>query len=225
MKKIALIVGHYVNGKDKGAVSYTGEPESKYNLRIASKLSFELSKLGIEAKIYTRDEYVTFARIAESIKAFNAQISIELHFNSFAQAALGCECLALVGDNDSISFADLLTDKIADIMHVSERHDEFKKNDGVLLIAKGGRGYNNLNIIKSANKIPTVLIEPCFANIKTKESAKFFETEQLYVDSLSAAIVSWLNSTAVKSVNTKGLPVSPKNTVERIMNSVKKSDY
>jgi N-acetylmuramoyl-L-alanine amidase len=223
MSRLAIIIGHYVNGKDKGAVSYTGETESSYNLRIAKKLKTSLASHSIDVKIFTRDEYITFARISEGVKSFGAAISIELHFNSFSKAAFGCECLALEGDHNSISFADILTDKISEIMQVSERH----KNgniDGVLLIAKGGRGFNNLKIVRYDNNIPVVLIEPCFANIKTKDSIKFFESEHLYVKSLEQSVIHWLSGKPVRDLGGKSIPVSPKNVVEKIMNSVK-SDY
>ena len=224
MSKIAIIIGHYVKGKDKGAVNYKGEPESLYNLRIAQKLKTSLASHNIEVKIFTRDEYVTFARIAEGIRIFGAKLSIELHFNSFAKAALGCECLALAGDQTSILFSDLLTDKISDIMKVSERHD-LGKTDGVLIIAKGGRGFNNLNIVKKVNKlIPVVLIEPCFANLRTKESEKFFESEYLYVQSIETAVLSWLQQSSPKASPTIKPTVSPKNIKEKIVNVIR-SDY
>jgi N-acetylmuramoyl-L-alanine amidase len=228
--KVALIVGHYVYGKDKGAVSYTGETESHYNKRIALTLQQSLKAHDVEVKIFTRDEYRTFANIAAGIKGFGAQLSMEMHFNSFATASLGCECLAMVKDQDSISFADLVTDKIAEIVGVTERGtggpSKFNaKSDGVLLIDKGGRGFNNLNIVKGINKtIPVVLVEPCFANIKTEQSRKFFESEYLYVQALEAAILEWLHFDCSKTIDVANIAVSPKNTVEAIMNAVKR-DY
>lgn len=224
MSRVALIIGHYVYGKDKGATAFTGESESLYNFRVATKVRDVLFKNGVEVKIFTRDEYKTFLNIANGIKGFGARLCIEMHFNAFAKAALGCECLSLIDDQDSISFADLLTDKIAEVMQVTERH-KTGKTDGVLLIGKGGRGYNNLKIVKDVNKsIPVVLVEPCFANIRTKESEKFFLQENSYVESLVVSVQSWLKATAVKSVNASKLPVSPKNAVERVMNSVR-GDY
>lgn len=231
MSNVALIVGHYVNGPDRGAVNYKGEPESSYNERIARKVKAMLTVKGQKCEIYTRDQYRTFAHISEAMIKFKADISIELHFNSFSKAAFGCECLALETDGASIRFADLITDKLSEIMGISERHLLANQVDGVLKIAKGGRGFNNLDIVKRATTqrlnapIPVVLIEPCFANIRTKESEKFFESEDLYVQSIVAALDAWFSGKSNQPLKPNviaKLPTSPKNVIETVANKFRK---
>lgn len=224
-KKISIIVGHEVNGRDKGAVNYLGEAESTYNLRIANKLKFKLYSKKVLVDIYLRDN-TTYKKIASKIKESGSVACIELHFNSFSKPSYGCECLAIDGDAISIKFADVITDKISQLMKIGQRN-----KDGVLRIGKGGRGYLNLKIIKdnALPKYPVVLVEPCFANIKTMESQKFFENEDMYVDSLVQAVL-WLlpeeqkisnsdkNNFLGDNMNIKDYEKSPKNIIEALSN-------
>lgn len=212
MNKIAVIVGHTVKGQDKGAVAYNGVTESEYNFKIARYLKEKLFGHGILCDIYTKDNH-TFQQISQFIKEKKYELSIELHFNSFHKEAYGCECLALVGDDKSIQFADLLTDKVAKAFSVKQRDE-----DGVVLIAKGGRGYKNLKIIKDNNpEIIAVLSEPFFGNTDTPESRKFMENPMMYVEAIVETIIQF----KVKEQTKEHTKISPSGIVEKVIGIMK----
>jgi hypothetical protein len=176
---ICIIVGHTINGKDKGAVAYDGTNESAFNDGVAKKIKayFEEHKVNCDIEIFYRDNQ-TFVQIGKKMAELEPLLSIELHFNAFSKPAYGCECLALANDKKSSDFAK-------DIMKEFEKKFNIKRRGqaGLLPIGVGGRGFNNLNLVrkefnsKLLTNIPVVLIEPFFANFKTKESEPFISTK------------------------------------------------
>jgi len=190
MKKIAIIVGHNVYGKKKGAKNYLGVHESTYNFGIAKDLRSQLKAASYNAKIFLRDGSC-IKEVGENVAEFNPELSLELHFNAFRKPAFGCEVLALNLDIKSIKFAQLLAKNISHNLNTKLRHQ-----DGVYEISKGGRGFWNLNHIRQNAKkdFPTVLVEPCFANIKTTESRLFFEKPHVYVLCLYNTINEFFSS-------------------------------
>ena len=226
MKKVALIIGHNISGKSKGAINYLGEYESEFNYRVAKKVKNSLKKYKTSVRIFTKD-HKTHRHIGFEVTEFMPEISLELHFNSFSKPAFGCEVLALKDDIESQALARLVAANISYSMGIKRRRDQ-----GLYIISKGGRGYNNLNYIKKYQKkyFPKVLIEPCFANIKTKESEYFFEQEDDYVECLVKVIKTQLNlepnnhTPDIKAPNTSktGFKKSPKNIIDRIILTIKK---
>jgi N-acetylmuramoyl-L-alanine amidase len=205
--KVALIVGHEVNGKDKGAVNYRGEPESIYNYRICQKIQKQLEPYSnIQSSIFLRDG-IGVSGVARKVAAFKPDLSIEFHFNSFSGIAKGCEALALEDEPESIQFADLITDHIASKLNIKERH-----KNGVLLLHKLSRGFRNLKLIQEASnsKFPKIIVEPVFANKKTEESTFFFDNDDKYVEVVIHSIKSYLGIQ---------LPEAPKKEVEELLES------
>lgn len=204
MIKIALIVGHEINGKDRGAVNYKGETESSFNNRICQMLQQELGNRNIQSKIFYRDD-IGIKGVALNVAQYDPDVSIEFHFNSFHRTARGCEALALENDTLSIEFADLITDVIRDNLGIEERN-----NNGVLLVGKGANGFWNLNYIDQFSKrpFPKIIIEPVFANIKTNESQRIFENEPEYVKSILMAIMSYFSHEHLTYVMKKPIPTA-----------------
>jgi N-acetylmuramoyl-L-alanine amidase len=221
MKKLALIVGHNISGKRKGAKNYLGEYESEFNYRIAKKVKNKLKKFHCGVKIFTRDGKMLLD-LSKEVTDFYPDMSLELHFNSFRKPAFGCEVLALEFDPESSALARLIAANISYGMDIKRRRDQ-----GLYTIRKGGRGFKNLNYIRMHQKsnFPKVIVEPCFANIKTKESTFFFENEDEYVFCLVKSIKEQLKLESTKHVpDTKKIDFtkSPKNIIDRIILILKK---
>ena len=141
-RTVALIVGHNVENGDKGAINYLGETESSFNYRIAHKVMCEIERnQRIFPKVFTRDG-LGIKGVAKKVAEFNAELSIELHFNSFERPAKGCEALVVEGDFKSIVFADLITDIVSKTFNIKERH-----GSGVLALNNASRGFKNLSYI------------------------------------------------------------------------------
>lgn len=177
MKRISLIVGH--TQKNHGASNYLGQTEYHWNSMIAAKVTnYIRDKTSMaEVKIFFRDRIGRFG-VAQVITNWKADLSLELHFNSFKTKAYGCEILTLKGDAESLRIADHLSDELSLMFSLKQRD-----GDGVRELIDGDLGYYNLKILES---IPiAMLVEPCFANIKTAESAAIFEDPDKYAELLA----------------------------------------
>lgn len=220
MKKVAIIVGHQVNGPDKGAVAYNGIAEATYNHKVALLLKEKLIRSGLSATVYLRDNG-GFKAITKDMAVTKPDLSIELHFNSFSARSSGCECLALKGDVNSIKFADFVTDVVS-----AEYGSKQRDGDGVLEISKGGRGFLNLKLVKDtlSKDAEVVLIEPFFANFKTPEAEKFLKDHVKYAELLNFAIWHWfaVERNYKKMPDPKNLAKSPANVKEFFTGLVKK---
>ena len=184
MKRISIIVGH--TKESQGAINYKGESEYAFNSRIAEKVAKHIKRINseVEVRIFFRDG-IGRSGVANLVKEWKADISIELHFNSFKEKAYGIEILVLHKDIVSMMAADAITDELADKFQLRERC-----HDGVRLLNDGERGYYNLKLLQS---IPLVmLIEPCFANIETSESRAIFEDEDKYAVILGNELIKTL---------------------------------
>jgi N-acetylmuramoyl-L-alanine amidase len=221
MKSVAIIVGHQVNGPDKGAVAYNGIAEATYNHKVALLLKEKLVRSGIPATVYLRDNG-GFKAITKDMAIKKPDLSIELHFNSFSLKSTGCECLALKGDLNSIRFADFVTDIVS-----SEYSSKQRDGDGVVEISRGGRGYLNLKLVRDTlpKDSEVVLVEPFFANFKTSESEKFINDPVRYAELLNFAIWHWLTTDEKKFKKVPdqaSLSKSPANIKEFVTGLLKK---
>lgn len=211
MNKVCIIVGHYINKADKGALAYNGQYESIINLNIAKNLTNKLQDFNISSLLVTKDD----ENYLDHIHAFNPDFCIELHLNSASVKAFGCEALTLE-DSDSVALADIITDEIEAFLKIKQR-----RNRGILVVGSGGRGYKNLLQIKNLVGCPCVIVEPAFINIKTEESEFFLNNQGLYVMALIVAIKKFyahLNNEIFRNT----LPLeyyekSPTNTYEKFI--------
>jgi N-acetylmuramoyl-L-alanine amidase len=182
----AIIVGH--NEKSQGAVNYLNETEFVFNKRIANKLQVKLLEKTFNSHIIYRPTsggytYEVNSVVAEC-KKLNIKYAIELHFNSIAGTALGCEVLITDSkDEKDNQLANIITDLLNEKLGIKERGF-----DGVVVVSEQHRGSKMLYSLKNAG-ILSCIVEPCFANIKTKESSAIFENEDKYVDILAESIL------------------------------------
>lgn len=179
-------MGH--NLTEQGAVNYKGETEYVFNSRIAQMMkNLFLLDTGIDVRIFYRDG-MNRKVVAELVGDYAPDCSLELHFNSFKTRAYGCEILVLKEDVDSIFAADKITDDLAESFSLRER-GRYIETDGVKLLDREARGSSNLRWVKEEGVPIVMLIEPCFANIRTKESEAIFENEEKYAITLVSSLI------------------------------------
>lgn len=183
----AIIVGH--TETQQGAINYLNETEFVFNSRIALKVQNKLLDVyGLSCKILFRPSGVGYMKqvetIVKSALEANVKYCMELHFNSINGKAFGCEVLvANTSELTDNRLADYITDLLNERLAIRERG-----NDGVVVVEKDHRGAGMLYALKEAG-ILSCIVEPCFANIRTKESAAIFEDEDQYVDILVESAV------------------------------------
>ena len=187
-KIIALVIPH--NKKSQGANNYLGESEYVFGKRIISKVKVKLELLGYSIVIIERPVggYTYQCRhVAKMCKKYKVDFSLHLHFNSASYKVLGCEVLIAPTQSDlDNKLADVLTDLLNERYGFKERG-----SDGVKTLEPSHNGYGMMSAVSKVGTV-AVLLEPCFANRRTKESALIFENEDLYTDVIvdSIAIVA-----------------------------------
>jgi len=194
VKSVGIVVGH--TEKSQGAVNYKGESEYSFNSRIAMLMrKYIIDNSPKKCEVLFRD-IIGRSGVAKSAKNLGLDLTLELHFNSFNKVAYGCEILvyqhAKEFDTTGI-FADELTDLLAKKFDLKQRHnyrdEQEELRDGVKLIQKGDRGAYNLTSMEDQGIKYAMLIEPCFANIETKESRAIFENEKDYAELVAEYLI------------------------------------
>ena len=182
---VGLVVGH--NKRAQGANNYLGESEWVFNSRIAKKLQSKMNDAGIKSVIVFRPDSGGYRHecrsVAKELEKHGCSYSIHMHFNSAGATARGCEVLVAPTRTDR---DDLFGQVFTDILNEKYKFVERGK-DGVKTVYKGHNGYGMLAEVKSRGITP-VLIEPCFANTRNRESRIIFENEDRYVAVLLEAV-------------------------------------
>lgn len=158
---IAICIGHSrkINGRyDGGAYSkHLRISERDFNLKVATKLSVELTRKGIPSKIF--DHYdgngygYAMADVAEQVKKAQATLAIELHFNSEIPSANGHEWLywhsSVKGKAIAEKFNDCFSKSFPNI-----------KARGIKAIKKTNLGGKFLEL----TSMPAIILEPFFGS-------------------------------------------------------------
>lgn len=184
---IGVIVGH--NSKAQGAVNYKGETEFAFNTRVANKMKQIIdANPHFDCVIYNREPGSSFGdeifELAQKIKKDQCLFTIELHFNSGPTGARGCEILVHTKNKLAVKIADAITDQIEYKFGIKQRDQ-----DGVKELKKGDRGAYNITALEDAGVKVPLLVEPCFANVKTAESQKIFDDEDKYAELLATEMI------------------------------------
>jgi N-acetylmuramoyl-L-alanine amidase len=185
--KLAWIVGH--NIKKKGAKNYLGEYEYDFSKRIGAKLQVLLADFGVELPIIYRP-YGTYTNqvkaVVKKCKELGITHTLNSHFNSYNKKAKGCEVLianSLSWDDNHL--ADIITDRLSEILDIPERAD-----DGVKEVSEGHAGSGMLYSLLSAG-IHGLILEPCFGD-NPVDGAKIFQNEDKYVEILAKSVLSFM---------------------------------
>lgn len=183
IQRIAIIIGH--SEKSGGASLYNGSNEYKYNKEIAETL-LEVCKYGAYndkdfnkvVKIFNRN-YKTRLDVGNEVGEWNADLSLELHFNAAKRRAKGCEMLILKRDRKTAKIAQHLIDEISSVFSMGKRHD-----NGIKYLDSADRGYTNLMHCRTHGVKYPMIVEPFFGNYETRESKKFVNNKFEYVNVL-----------------------------------------
>lgn len=164
-KKIAILVGH--GAGDSGAICWNGMEEHAYNKQVAEYVA---SKTPVRLFFKSSNGWApTYLKLG----AYNPDISIELHLNSFNGKAVGCEvlCTSQKAKHIANSFTASFCAKFS------------RKNRGIKWLESGDRGYGN---VKSASMISgkAILVEAFFCDNKDE-----------WIEPLTYAqfLVEWIN--------------------------------
>ena len=152
MKKLAIVIGH--TDSAKGArLTYPFEfiQEYEYNTILAGLIKMYGLDFGkLDIKIFLRDGK-GIVRTYDEVERWQADLSIELHFNSFSGNAEGSTVLY-----GSIPRSNLLAEMANEnINMVMENRDR-----GAKFIGISERGGMNVN----SGQVPRILIEPFFGS-------------------------------------------------------------
>jgi len=156
--KIAIAVGHSRSG-DKGAISVGGMSEWDYNVKLAALVQDWIvgNSSGVSAKVisdYAGESYSSaMSDAADQIKAFGADVAVELHFNSASASAQGFEHLYWSTSQEGKRLASLLVDEQAKAF-------PWQSNRGAKPKTGSDRGAGFL----SKTHCPAAICEPFFGS-------------------------------------------------------------
>jgi len=156
--KLGIVVGHTDKEKGAGMTAFPYIQEYEFNTLLAAYIEIFAEKMTFETNIFFRDNRgieLTYKEVAR----WGADVSVELHFNSFNGTANGC--LTLHGEFPEANlFAHLVHTEIQKVMEHRDR--------GIKLVTKKGRGGRNVN----SAPIPQILVEPFFgSNLQDSKKA------------------------------------------------------
>jgi N-acetylmuramoyl-L-alanine amidase len=158
---IAICIGHsrkIGSRYDGGAYSsWLKMNEREFNLQVASELTKYLSQNGIPSRIisdYKGNGYGSAMQdAADQIKAVNASIALELHFNSSIPSANGHEWLYWHSSPKGKALAQAFSDQFGrDFQNIRKR--------GIKSITRSGRG----GLFLKYTHCPSLLVEPFFGS-------------------------------------------------------------
>lgn len=173
--KIGIVVGH--TNKDKGATAYNKVQEYTFNTLIAN----DIKPMNKEVKVFFRDIGGLKGAMTEAAK-WGADLVLELHLNSFTKEAFGAEILVAEKDEVSKNIATVMLREFCSTFNIKSRGVKIPKGTWT---GKKDRGWLNGAYAKFAGVKAYLLIEPCFANIKTEESEKIIENPKAYSEFLT----------------------------------------
>tara|TARA_Y100001938_G_C8100762_1_gene441546 strand:+ start:5352 stop:6062 length:711 start_codon:yes stop_codon:yes gene_type:complete len=180
-KKVAICVGHSRSG-DNGAINTDGVSEHTYNGQIAHNLSQKLSFHGIKSKVFDYYEGSGYGSamswIGDQVKKYDADIAIELHFNSATPSAAGYEYLYWHSSSSSKALADSL-------LKAQEEKTPQMKNRGIKPKTSSDRGSGFL----SKTHCPSVITEPYFGS-NNKETI-YYRDKSILEDIYTKGIVNY----------------------------------
>ena len=160
IRKIAIIVGHgdydAKGNFDTGAQNWNGESEFAYQSKVANMIAeYAYPK---EVKVFWRKGR-GIAGVAKDAMAWNPDITVELHNNSFNKIAKGCEVLVIKKDHVSLKCGQDFAAK-----YCKEFGRVMRDGDGVKELEGSDRGAFSLKQVNDPP--PSILLEPFFGDNK-----------------------------------------------------------
>tara|TARA_R100001015_G_scaffold16290_1_gene8235 strand:+ start:456 stop:1145 length:690 start_codon:yes stop_codon:yes gene_type:complete len=158
-RRVAICVGHS-RANDTGATAPGGVTEYAWNKPIAHTMKANLTALGAEALVLDKYGYLTDLSysqamdfVATQVKDFEAELVVELHFNSSSDRSVrGFETL-ITGSQRGTILGNCLQDAMAELF-------PGEPNRGVKVRTRNQRG--SAFLFKCAP--PAAILEPLFAS-------------------------------------------------------------
>jgi len=184
-KTIFLVVGH--SAVDGGMEIYKNDrykSEYSFNQDVAIACKSYINKEKINIFIGYRQNSVNYTSamrsLARDAKDIGADLAIELHLNaSGIPEARGFEILT---NKMSEKIARVIADGFIERYSIRARGD-----NGVKVLNSSDRGAGFLSAMSDVG-VPSMLIEPCFADYRTSESVQIIEDHQGYGDFLAKTL-------------------------------------
>ena len=149
---LAIVVGHTQASPGASGGPPINQSEYPWNKDLASKIKAACSAVGVESKIFFRDN-VGIGGAYQQVSDWGASCVVELHFNSFNGTARGTETLFDKDRNSgSAAWAQRLQTAMLGALGTVDR--------GLKECNPGDRGFGSV----SALNIPSALIEPFFGD-------------------------------------------------------------
>lgn len=186
--KVALCIGHSrkIRGRlDGGAVSVGGVSEHEFNSELAGLVQDRLTSFGVESAIfdvYRGSGYTAAATdVAAQVRKFNADISVELHFNSSDdQKSNGYEYLHWHSSKAAQRLATIF---------LSEHGRFFPKAKARGLVSIDSEQDRGGGFLKRTH-CPAAILEPFFGN-NPKEWESYSTNMNRLADMYSSAITKY----------------------------------
>ena len=157
--KVAIIIGHNEQQPGAMAIAPINEPEFIFNTEVARLMLEYNSNSEIELKTFNRIQNASVSseikKVYQEVDQWDADYSIELHFNSFNDSVAGSETLSS-GSQKSKKFASYCQEELIALYGRSGTSDRGIK----ICNKKGQRGYLSL----FSGKAPAILPEPFFGS-------------------------------------------------------------
>ena len=158
MKKIAIIVGHNLKSQGAQSIEPINRSEFDFNSEVAALMVEKSSSYDFDLKIFNRQNRGSYSKeikeVYKKVDDWNADYSIELHFNSAVFTVSGSEVLTS-GSPNSEHFATLVQNEFVKLFNRTGT-----SNRGVKVRKKGSRGYLSL----VSGKAPAIIVEPFFGS-------------------------------------------------------------
>lgn len=176
MKKLAIVVGHTDNAEGASmAEPFNFVQEYEYNTILAALVKMYALDLGnVQVKIFLRDKRgirLTY----DAVEKWEADASIELHYNAFSGPAEGC--MVLYGGIPRANMLASLTHLA--LLEVMDNRDRGAKHIGI-----SERGGVNLN----GGAVPRILIEPFFGSDKDDARRGLMQMHEIAKAILKSAV-------------------------------------
>lgn len=183
--RLAIVVGHTKLASGAFAVDPIRQSEYYFNTEIAEIMYRHARSIGLECRIFLRDQIGVAGAYAEAniwAKGHKSCL-IELHFNAANGKAKGSETLYDKDPLESKQFAELVQAAMKTVFNRTGKQDR-----GLKLIEPNERGGRNLLLCT----FPSVLVEPFFGDNK-EECELALKVKNQYAESLVKASFAFLN--------------------------------
>lgn len=170
-KKIALIIGHGYG--DSGAIGWNKMEEHDYNKKVAYIVQEAIKDR--EIRLFWRGK-TGITGVNGAVRAWDDDLSIELHLNSYNGKAFGCEVLTLKGDKVSVEMGRFFAREFCKKFNRTIRNE-----DGVKELSSSDRGHYSLALVNDPP--PSILVEPFFIDNKN---------EWIEPETYAAFLIEWI---------------------------------